>query len=123
MSAQSFTRFIYSSREIRGDASNPYVHWSAFKLPSTGRSEVSVMRVDGLDERQVWKSHPRKDRNVHGRADFGPPDVAAVGLRLVEDEPPPRHHVIVGWPEEKEDRVERAQTLASRCVARRYRAE
>ncbi len=82
--------------------------------------EVSVFRVDGLSEAQIWE-HGRRyalppGRNFHGRGDVTLHVVNATGpLRLEFDEPPPRHANVVGWPTERDQQLALAQDLASRA--------
>ena len=84
--------------------------------------ELSVFRVDGLSEEEIW-THARRyalppGRNIHGRADLADKAIAASGpLRVDYDDSPPRHANVVGWPKEKDEQLALAQDLASAARA------
>jgi len=101
------------------------VKFRAF-LPPPDEVALSVSRLDGLSEADIWQlgdDHVAAAgaRTIHARANFSPeilPDIRANGstLSIVPDEPPPRHANVIGWPpnEQKGIRKVLAQQLAAR---------
>lgn len=83
-------------------------------MPSRG--EVSVFRIDGLDEGAVWKIGSnvalKREQTLHARGDTKADEIRAiradeirkVRLDIVPHEPPRRHANIVGWPENDKPR-------------------
>ena len=70
--------------------------------------EVSVFRVAGLNETEIWTIGGdvarSVARNLHGRAEIEAGAVRKNDLDVVSVEPPPRHANIVGWPENDKSR-------------------
>lgn len=114
------TRLAFSGRLVSGKASTFRLRAGAF-LPHRG--ELSVFRIDGLDDDAVWRHigeyARRPRRNVHGRGDFQLADLEDGDLSLALDETPPRHGNIVGWPAGKDRQLALARALArvARAVA------
>ncbi len=79
---------------------------------------VSVFDTDKLQEQHVWAMAANvaqeRNQNLHARADILSSSVLGQGLRVISDEPPPRHRNIVGWPpaEQKEEQKLLAMELA-----------
>jgi hypothetical protein len=109
------TRFIFSQSDFN-PAKNLIRH--RVFMPRTDGA-VSVFSIDNLNEGRVWAigTNVANDRsqNLHARADIDSKSVIVHGLRVVPDEPPPRHRNIVGWPplEQKEDQKLIAMELAA----------
>ena len=97
----------------------------AFLPPST-ESTLSVSRLHGLSEAEIWQLGDADvaaegGRTIYARANFSPgmlADVRANGsaLSMVPAEPPVRHANVIGWPsnEHKEIRKGLAQQLAAK---------
>jgi len=85
--------------------------------PSTG--ETSVFRIDGLRTAAIWEigAGIRRDskRTLHARADLTTRSVVEAELLVEPRRPPERHAVIIGWPDDKDARMSRAQMLAAAC--------
>lgn len=113
------TRFAFTRKWISKADGGFRLKYHAFMPRSAhGRPlELSVFRVDGLTEPQIWE-HGRQHalppgRNFHGRGDMTLGEVDATGpLRVDFDEPPPRHANVVGWPKERDQQLAVAQSLA-----------
>ena len=118
--ALPLSRFAFTKRWISKAGGGFRLKYHAFMPRSAhGRPlELSVFRVDGLTEAQIWE-HGRRHvlpagRNFHGRGDVTLEVVDAAGpLRLELNEPPPRHANVVGWPKERDQQLALAQSLAS----------
>ena len=54
-------------------------------------------------------------RPLLGRAEIKAQDASDVGLGIEPDSKPPRHANLVGWPNEKHERMSMAQELAARA--------
>ena len=87
------------------------------------RLELSVFRVVGLQSSkiqeigtQVVERHTTAKR-LYGWGKFASSIVADLGLELDNDDTPPRHSNITGWPEEASKRKLLQQKLASQARA------
>jgi hypothetical protein len=83
--------------------------------------ETSVYRIGGLKDRAILTLGQRevgdkRKRQVMGWAKFTANAVLKAGLKLDVNDTPARHVNIVGWPEEQQDKLEKAQDLARECV-------
>jgi hypothetical protein len=61
---------------------------------------------------------PNRIRGIEvfdARAQFTPAAARAIGLQLEADDHPPRHVGIHGWPKNKDNKLQLAQLLASKC--------
>ena len=86
-------------------------------MPRDDRNEVSVFRVDGLTEDEVWEIwentvNRSSNRTLHGRAEITALAVETQDLQVVPVDKPHRHANIAGWPNEKSKRLQIAQELA-----------
>lgn len=114
------TRFAFTRKWVsRADGGFRLKYHAFMPRSAHGRPlELSVFRVDGMTEQQIWE-HGREHalppkRNFHGRADVNQGVVDTTGpLRVDFDEPPPRHANVVGWPKERDQQLALAQGLAS----------
>ncbi len=80
-----------------------------------------MFRVRDLEDAEIWAIaaryiEPLAGRPARARAQLLARSVAALGLRLECDDTPPRHAVIVGWPEEKHRVMDLAAELARSAV-------
>jgi hypothetical protein len=113
-----FTRFIFSRSDF--NAQKSVIRHRVFMPRPDGA--VSVFDTDKLNERQVWDvgTNVANDRNqsLHARADITNGRIVVHGLRVIRDEPPPRHRNIIGWPpaEQKEDQKLIAMELAAAAM-------
>ena len=115
---ESVSRFIFSSRFF--SATKSQVKGKAFE-PSDRDNSTSVFRIIGLTEEQIWYlGHhfvaQNRTSSLRARADVSVSVINNLQLRLVPDEPPPRHANITGWPEEKDRRMSLAQLLAAEAT-------
>lgn len=92
----------------------------AFEPPPDLR--LSVFRIDGLTIEEVWENGQlnvvnkmSEPRNLHGIADIKASAIQDIHLDIDPDNNPPRHASIVGWPDEKSERMLIAQELATRA--------
>lgn len=80
--------------------------------------ELSTFNIDRLSVDEIWSIGDRvgaeqaSGKTVLGRADLLAKSVYDVDLRPVRDDRPPRHVVIVGWPEKAHHKA-KAQLLAA----------
>lgn len=81
---------------------------------------LSVFRIDGLQLEEIWKIGQREvidaspqPRELYGIADVKALKVQENDLEVEPDNIPPRHANIIGWPEEKAQRMLIAQELAA----------
>jgi hypothetical protein len=75
-------------------------------MPSRG--EVSVFRIDGLDQTAIWEIGSevakKRSRTLYARGDTKAADARKVGLDVRPDEPPARHANMIGWPDNDKPR-------------------
>ena len=107
------TRFLFHSNELRRSLGRP--HFRAFLPSPSGR--CSVFRTHELLEAQVWslgEEHvaPGRGKPVVARADLPDSVLPEVDLAIEPDEPPPRHHNLVGWTRDRAANHLRALKLA-----------
>jgi len=101
---ECLARFLLNKKYIRKGKMKP--HHAAF-VPYS-RVELSVSRIDGIEENEIWKLG---ERVVEMRSDnvrlFGRAELQAFRYRqkeyldVIKDEPPPRHAIVKGWPDIK----------------------
>jgi hypothetical protein len=98
---EKLARYIFSASHFSRKASR--VKAEAY-MPSRG--EVSVFRIDGLDQASIWEIGSdiakKRKRTLYARGDTKAEDVREVGLNIRPDEPPPCHANIVDWPPDNE---------------------
>lgn len=117
-SKEDLTRFIFNQNEFGRNATPHYVKGRAFE-PRADNLETSVFRTSELDENGFWEVGARvhRDRplNLHlyGGATVSVETIVNVGLNVKPSEPPERHALIVGWPNEKSHRISLAQQIAA----------
>jgi hypothetical protein len=108
------TRFLFHSNELRRSIGKP--HFRAFLPGRSGR--CSVFRTHELVDSDVWnlgETHvaPGRGTPVIARADLPDEVVLEVELTIEADEPPPRHHNLVGWSSDRAANQMRALSLAN----------
>lgn len=114
LSRTPVTRLAFSRRQVAGQGSTFRLRPAAF-MPYRG--ELSVFRIDGLDDAGIWEhlavhAH-RPDRRMHGRGDFRVADMRGDALELDLDDSPPRHGNLIGWPAERSEQLALARELAT----------
>lgn len=80
--------------------------------------KTSIFRVGGLTSAQIVEIGRREVgqlRTLHGWGAVGASAVLEVGLSFEPNDVPPRHANIIGWPNDQEERIERAQDLAAKA--------
>jgi hypothetical protein len=112
------SRFIYSSSHFI--ASKNVVKPRAFMPPADGK--LSVFDTEHMEDESVWQigREVAVDRTTRARADIATSAAIARGLKLIVDEPPPRHRNLDGWPpaNQKEDQKLIAMELAAVALLR-----
>lgn len=81
--------------------------------------KTSIFRIAGLTDSVVLAIGNREvgvNRRLHGWGVFEARSVVDLGLRLEPDDVPPRHANIVGWPEDKDAVIEKAQDLSACAI-------
>lgn len=112
---EPLTRYIYHRGNLFR-VNPPAAKRGAF-MPPPGNLSLSVFRTQGLGENAIWSIAARHVMpNPKARADIPVADVSQTGLVVEPDNIPPRHAIIVGWPDGKDARMERALDLAKRAV-------
>ena len=112
------SRFIFTEGHF--SRTKKAVKHRAFLPPGDGR--LSVFDTEGVDEQEIWsiggELAVQRTQTLYARADIGTGIVISKKLRVVVDEPPPRHRNIIGWPPatQKEDRMLIAMELAAASV-------
>jgi hypothetical protein len=123
--SEEICRFLVEPRLFK--ETSKQVSGQAFK-PKTPRDpgtlyRTSVYRIDGCPQEEIWSiaeervTKQRSDgRKVLARADIKASSVFTLDLQL-EPTPTPhvRHADIVGWPDQPEKRLEKANQLALRA--------
>lgn len=108
------TRLAFSRRQVAGRGSTFRLRPAAF-MPYRG--ELSVFRIDGLDDRGVWAhlvAHAqRPGRRMHGRGDLRLAELRGDTLDLDLDDSPPRHGNLIGWPADRGEQLALARELAT----------
>ena len=121
------TRFALSGRMTAGRGHHFRLKYNAF-LPRPikgGRPSLSVFRIDGLAEDEVWdlaRAHVLPSlsagRRIHGRGDLTADDVVAVSPLAVDfDDTPRRHANVVDWPQNRAEQKVLAQALAAAATS------
>lgn len=117
--AEHVSRSVFEQSKLKSDS----LHFRAF-LPSVAESSVSISRVTGLSDPQVWflgdrAGRPRR-KPVIGRGDLSVVAVNQCRLVATFDVPPRRHALLSGWPAaaDLEARKNVAQLLSSEAKLR-----
>jgi hypothetical protein len=107
-------RFFFSREDFV--ETKALVKPKAFLPDKTG--ETSVFRITALSSEAVWSiGHSIRDVRAKARGDLLHSVVQRIGLRVdPAPEEHPRHAVIVGWPEQKHDRLMLATLLSKEAV-------
>jgi hypothetical protein len=119
---ESLSRFLTESGHFKKDRVLHKAFEPKFDVERQ-RRETSVFRILGLEPDLIWaigarEIEPNRRKRVLARAEISVEIVEVEGLRVLPDEPPERHAVIVDWPEgddQKDRRKSIQQELASRA--------
>jgi len=82
------------------------------------RHETSLFRISALSDSEIWDIGVAEVATPRNKPLLARTDILAGSVRghapldVIEDEPPPRHAVIVGWPGDKFERMNLQQLLA-----------
>jgi hypothetical protein len=110
------SRYLIDKRHY--SSVNRRVKLGAFLPEPNG--ETSVYIIKNLSEEEVWglgtKYIEVTGRTIRGRAELTARIVEKANLRLLADDPPPRHAKIVGWPPGKDEQKAFALELAQSSV-------
>lgn len=104
VSTEPLTRYLFHKKNHYSEESRR-VKFRAFIKPH--KSEfLSVSRTIGLNESDIWKLGEEyvakpSNRTILARAGFSASSILNNGLSVIDDQPPPRHAGIGGWPIEK----------------------
>jgi len=121
----SLARFAVEDKKVSNTTASPRLFDPMFNRKQ-GRLEVSVCRIDGLRKKQIKREgfsvvQRRADKNaLHGWAELSESAVRKLDLCVLDDTPPPRHAIIIGWLDKRQDNKRKAQDLARAvtCVKR-----
>lgn len=108
----TLSRFILERNKISGSKAN----YRAFMPPLD--LKLSTFNIDNLTANEIWtigdcvRVEHEKER-LYGRADFQASSAYNVNLTPVRDDKPHRHVLILGWPDQKPQQMNRAQLLAA----------
>ena len=112
-------RFATESKCFKKDAGNPEADVINPKLfRPTKDLELSVFRIEEKTEEDVIEEGKRvvrakpKAHSLYGWANIGTRQVLTIGLGVDDDDNPPGHSTITGWPEEEEKWLGYQQRLA-----------
>lgn len=91
--------------------------------PSSEDGSISVFRIQDLDDNEIWQLGRQKvnipgNQALRARADITVSSIRAANLRVRAEEPPPRHALVFGWPENKDAIMAKAQVLAAQATLR-----
>ena len=88
---------------------NRHLELSVFRVHELGDTEVRELGVDVV--------HRRPDANrLYGWAEFDEALVHSVSLTLHDDDDPPRHANVVGWPTDRDERKLVESELADKAT-------
>lgn len=116
---ETISRFVLERSKCKTAAGK--LRWNGFIPNKNG--QTSVYRIDELPEATIWDignkfvlaeySGPEaQEKRLVGRGDLSVQAIFDQKLSVSPDPVPhPRHANIVGWPEDKEDKVEMAKEL------------
>ena len=118
------TRFIFSRRHC--SVENKRVKYGAFLPllnPETSALEVSVYRISGLTDEQIWivgdtEVAQPSSRTLYARGDLTVATVERDQLRVAADDLLKLHANIIGWPEEESEKKSIAIELAANALLR-----
>ena len=113
---ETLGRFACSSSDIK---TNPLRVRPKLFEPSEKDLALSLLRVSGLRETEIWEWGHRhiENRSIYGRAELPVSGAGKCGLEVRIAEPPPLHVEIVGWSLEKSERVAKALELRAMVTA------
>lgn len=99
---EELARFLIQSNHFNSTMAKP----AAF-LPSPSDRETSVSRHNGTPREELWELGlvAAAERMLYGAAVVRAGVIREIPLDLLADEPPPRHAVIRGWPQNDADPV------------------
>ena len=105
-------RFAVHSNHLRSGKINPKL------FRPTRKRKVSTSRVEGKTHEEIKMEGIRVVRKrtdtqtLYGWAEISAREVHSIGLRVHDDDNPPGHSSIVGWPEQEEKFLPYQQQLA-----------
>jgi len=108
-------RYLFQSNRFSTEQSR--VKYTAFLPPPSLR--LSVFRLTGLSENAIWKiggriiRESKSFKKFYGVAEIVASTAQNLYLCIKPDKTPPRHANIVGWPEEKSERLLIAKEIAA----------
>lgn len=117
-SDENVSRYLLSSSDY--SVNNSRVKPRALE-PSPSDQCTSIFRILGINDDEIWAmginnvSLPRA-RRLYARADIPVADILNINLSIRPSEPPVRHALIYGWPNEKHARMAKAQELAAQAA-------
>lgn len=116
--SESLARYLTQSNHF--NLRTYSVRPKAFDPPPNLR--LSVFRIDGLSAQEIWTNgqinvinRMPQPRPLYGFANIKVLEVQATSLTVDPDDNPPRHASIVGWPQDKSERILLTQELASKA--------
>lgn len=111
---ERISRFVVYERWF--NAQGLYIKAAAF-LPDRYRV-TSIFRTTNVSEKDIWQigatvAATRQGGALHARGDLPASDVRSTNVDVAAAEPPARHGVITGWPQEKDGQKSIAVQLAA----------
>ena len=114
---ETVTRYLLQSNEFSPE--KRCVNPKAF-MPHSVRLDLSVFRIQGLESEEIWSigKHvaAQRGKKLYGTGNIAVANIQKNQLRIVPNEPPPRHADIFGWPKEKSAQKLKAQELAAEAT-------
>lgn len=109
-----------------GKVTRNRVHWKLFYITTvqpTGQSDLSFSRVGDLESAdiiEVGREHVKnrednKDK-LYGWSLTKREDLEKFQLNIQDQNDPPRHSIVLGWPEDREERRDVAKSLAKLAI-------
>jgi hypothetical protein len=113
-----FSRFIHQKGDYSVD--NNKVKANAFNPPRTS-SRLSIFLTESLTEKEIWTIAENcvddpPNKVTKARGDLKESVVTSAGLTIDFDDNPPRHANILGWPQEKSERMLLAKKISDPSV-------
>ena len=109
-------RFAVHSNELKSSGINPKL------FRPTKERKVSVSRIEDKTEEETIEEGKRVVRirqdvdTLYGWAEIATREVYDIGLSVDDDDDPPGHSNIIGWPEEEKKFLKCRQELAKRSA-------
>ena len=100
---ETVARYLLQSNQFNRGKNR--IKFNAF-MPHPVRLDLSVFWIQGLENEEIWSIGEKHVATPLGKKLYGSGNISVANiqknqLRVVSNEPPPRHADILGWPKEK----------------------